>query len=132
MAFLVNVLQPTGSSGGGGSGGGMAVNNNRTTFEDFRKYYLHGGWQRGFRELALGRLRFVHRWLDREVLEAWGYAAWEEGLPQGPHGASLAAGSAGIGGGTAATSPFGGGGAGSAGSGGGGGGVDMIATRAAS
>jgi hypothetical protein len=62
VPFLVNVLQPT--SGGAQRNTGaraVATENQNKTFDSYRKYYLHGGWQRAFRERGLDRLPFVHR-----------------------------------------------------------------------
>jgi len=56
VPFLVNVLQPT-----TGSGLRQSANAPNKTFDTYRKYYLHGGWQRAFRERALDRLGFIHR-----------------------------------------------------------------------
>jgi len=90
-AFLINVLQPTTLSGVRRQKQGGALAQNRT-FDSFRQYYLYGGWQKRFREVgALERLRFVHRWLDHDTLNLWGYALWPADDPLGPGGAGLGA-----------------------------------------
>ena len=44
------------------------------TFDTYREFYLHGGWQRAFlKEGGVRRLKWIHRYLDFDLVREWGY-----------------------------------------------------------
>jgi len=106
--YLVNVLQATSLTSSTRFdrnkqryGTSTALQNR--TFDSYRKHYLYGGWQAAFRSMGgESRLKFIHRWLDHDLLATWGYLPWDESFTSS---LSLSPGTAGIGGGTLGSTP---------------------------
>jgi uncharacterized membrane protein YgcG len=77
--YLINVLQPTTLNDVRRkkmNGAGVPVFVNKT-FDTYRQFYLYGGWQKKFKDTGgLDRLRYIHRYVDKDLMRLWGYEIW--------------------------------------------------------
>ena len=49
------------------------------TFDTYRDFYLNGGWERAFLKLGgEARLKWIHRYLDLDLVKEWGYSPFQQ------------------------------------------------------